>query len=136
MASVDAAEDAPTVYIFFAAGGNVRLFTTDAKQAQRFAADNDQQPVVYRPIPPVEPVKEADVSDAEIIRGMVALTHIGWAPELRYDDDGHWKIQADTFCDEPWHESPLEAWQHFVAVRLKDEPEAIAAIRALRGGTP
>lgn len=75
-------------------------------------------------------VSQGAAGDGDIIRGMVALTHIGWAPDLRYDDDGRWKIQADSFCELPWHDSPREAWDFFVRERLKDEPEARAALES------
>lgn len=75
-----------------------------------------------------------DARLAAIIRGMVALTEIGWAPDLRFDDDGHWKIEADTFCELPWHDSPQEAWAYFVRVRLAGEDEALAALTARGAG--
>lgn len=75
-----------------------------------------------------EAQEPTDAQLASVIRGMEALTHIGWAPDLRYDDDGHWKIVADTFCELPWSDTPLAAWKQFVEVRLKDEPEAVAAL--------
>lgn len=67
--------------------------------------------------------------DANIIRGMVAITHVGYAPQLLYDDDGHWKVECDSFDDSSWSDSPQDAWEAFIAYCRNEKYES--ALKAI-----
>ena len=79
----------------------------------------------------VEPYKR----DAEIVRGMEALTNIGWAPELFYDDNGHWKVQCDTIDERGWSDSPRAAWDAFIEDVVGDDITALEVIDAARASS-